>query len=280
MTQAERGAVAADPSRSRPGCSARCCPAAARCRRRNTPEAWADMVDMLPAGGAGRPGCRSRCSTASTPCTGTATWSARRSSRTTSGSARPATRSWCERIGHVTAEETRATGIALGLRAVRLRGARRPLGPHLRELRRGPGAGDAAWRPSIDGLQGTRPASSTTTTACWRPPSTTPATADTDVRHRGSGDYTIDQGIDESPAAPDFDATRRSRRTSRRSHGHDVGTVMPSFSSVDWTEDGVGNPVKMHANQRADHRRAEGRDRLRRVRDLATGRASTRSPGD
>jgi beta-glucosidase len=25
--------------------------------------------------------------------------------------------------------------------------------------------------------------------------------------------------------------------------------VMPSFSSVDWTEDGVGNPIKMHANR-------------------------------
>ena len=24
---------------------------------------------------------------------------------------------------------------------------------------------------------------------------------------------------------------------------------MPSFSSVDWTEDGVGNPIKMHAHQ-------------------------------
>jgi beta-glucosidase len=24
---------------------------------------------------------------------------------------------------------------------------------------------------------------------------------------------------------------------------------MPSFSSVDWTEDGVGNPIKMHANK-------------------------------
>ena len=24
---------------------------------------------------------------------------------------------------------------------------------------------------------------------------------------------------------------------------------MPSFSSVDWIEDGVGNPVKMHAHQ-------------------------------
>jgi beta-glucosidase len=31
--------------------------------------------------------------------------------------------------------------------------------------------------------------------------------------------------------------------------GHDVGSVMPSFSSVDWTEDGVGNPLKMHAHR-------------------------------
>ena len=31
---------------------------------------------------------------------------------------------------------------------------------------------------------------------------------------------------------------------------HHVGSVMPSFSSVDWTEDGVGNNViKMHANR-------------------------------
>jgi beta-glucosidase len=30
---------------------------------------------------------------------------------------------------------------------------------------------------------------------------------------------------------------------------HHVGSVMPSFSSVDWTEDDVGNPIKMHANR-------------------------------
>ena len=59
--------------------------------------------------------------------------------------------------------------------------------------------------------------------------------------------YTIDQGItvtsrrrlraiDLAPYAP---AIRR----------HDVGSVMPSFSSVDWTEDGVGNPIKMHAHR-------------------------------
>ncbi|MDQ1681353.1 MAG: beta-glucosidase [Frankiaceae bacterium] len=29
---------------------------------------------------------------------------------------------------------------------------------------------------------------------------------------------------------------------------HNVGSVMPSYSSVDFTDDGLGNPVKMHAN--------------------------------
>jgi beta-glucosidase len=63
----------------------------------------------------------------------------------------------------------------------------------------------------------------------------------------GSGDFTIDQGITVTSRAdfaridlaPYLPALRR----------HDAGSVMPSFSSVDWTEDGVGNPIKMHANR-------------------------------
>ena len=42
---------------------------------------------------------------------------------------------------------------------------------------------------------------------------------------------------------------------------------MPSFSSVDWTEDGVGNPLKIRP-PRAHHRRAQGPARLRRVHHL------------
>jgi beta-glucosidase len=63
----------------------------------------------------------------------------------------------------------------------------------------------------------------------------------------GSGDYPIDQGI--------AITTRRDFwRTSLRQYvpavrSHRVGSVMPSFSSVDWIEDGVGNPIKMHANR-------------------------------
>ncbi len=62
----------------------------------------------------------------------------------------------------------------------------------------------------------------------------------------GEGDYTVDQGIDEVSRAefaelalaPYVPAVKK----------HHVGSIMPSFSSVDWTEDGLGNPVKMHAN--------------------------------
>ncbi|WP_209021765.1 glycoside hydrolase family 3 protein [Nocardioides sp. 503] len=63
----------------------------------------------------------------------------------------------------------------------------------------------------------------------------------------GEGDYTVDQGIDRVSRA-EFDELALSpyRPAVRRHH---VGSVMPSFSSVDWTEDGLGNPVKMHANR-------------------------------
>jgi beta-glucosidase len=62
-----------------------------------------------------------------------------------------------------------------------------------------------------------------------------------------AGDYTIDQGIA-------ITSRRDFWRNSLRQYvpavrKHDVGSVMPSFSSVDWTEDGVGNPIKMHANR-------------------------------
>jgi beta-glucosidase len=71
---------------------------------------------------------------------------------------------------------------------------------------------------------------------------------DGDTRYgTGSGDYTIDQGVtvtnrsdfDRIDLAPYVTAVR----------DHHVDAVMPSFSSVDWTSDGVGNPIKMHADR-------------------------------
>jgi beta-glucosidase len=62
----------------------------------------------------------------------------------------------------------------------------------------------------------------------------------------GSGDYKIDQGV-AITNHEDFWRLALSQYVPAV-RDHHVGSVMPSYSSVDWTEDGVGNPIKMHAN--------------------------------
>ena len=62
----------------------------------------------------------------------------------------------------------------------------------------------------------------------------------------GNGDYTIDQGIAVTDHQDFWDKALRQYVPAVRRHH--VGSVMPSYSSVDWTEDGVGNPVKMHGH--------------------------------
>jgi beta-glucosidase len=72
---------------------------------------------------------------------------------------------------------------------------------------------------------------------------------DGDTRYgTASGDYKIDQGI-AITSRQDFWNTSL-RQYVPAVQDHHVGTVMPSYSSVDWTEDGVGtNVTKMHANR-------------------------------
>jgi beta-glucosidase len=73
---------------------------------------------------------------------------------------------------------------------------------------------------------------------------------DGDTRYGSSTNpagYKIDQGVAVT-SRPDF------WRTSLQQYvpavrDHHVGSVMPSYSSVDWTEDGVGDPIRMHANR-------------------------------
>ncbi|HKE51046.1 MAG TPA: glycoside hydrolase family 3 N-terminal domain-containing protein [Actinomycetes bacterium] len=59
--------------------------------------------------------------------------------------------------------------------------------------------------------------------------------------------YTIDQGITVTSRERFTQIDLAPYTTAIRRHG--VRSSMPSFSSVDWIEDGVGNPIKMHANQ-------------------------------
>src|SRR3954451_21537869 len=62
----------------------------------------------------------------------------------------------------------------------------------------------------------------------------------------GSGDYKIDQGIAVTNRQDFWNTSLRQYVPAVRDHN--VGSVMPSYSSVDWTEDGVGNPINMHGN--------------------------------
>ena len=64
---------------------------------------------------------------------------------------------------------------ALELRALHRRAAGRSLGPHLRGLRRDSGAGRDAWRPPP--CAGSRAPTCRVQAACWRPRSTSSATA-------------------------------------------------------------------------------------------------------
>jgi beta-glucosidase len=61
-----------------------------------------------------------------------------------------------------------------------------------------------------------------------------------------TGDYKIDQGIAITNRQDFWNTSLRQYLPAVQEHH--VGSVMPSYSSVDWTEDGVGNPIKMHAN--------------------------------
>lgn len=153
-----------------------------------------------------------------------------------------------ERIGHITAIETRASGPQWNFapcicvaRDDRWGRTYESFGEDPRLVSK---LGDAV----IDGLQGRR--------GELDEPDRVLATAkhyagdgltEYDESKAGTGAYPIDQGIDEV-SREEFEqlALYPYRAAVRRHH---VGSVMPSFSSVDWTEDGLGNPIKMHANE-------------------------------
>ena len=61
-----------------------------------------------------------------------------------------------------------------------------------------------------------------------------------------TGNYPIDQGVDQVDHAT-FDRLALSPYVPAVARHH-VGSVMPSYSDVDFTEDGLGNRINSHAN--------------------------------
>jgi beta-glucosidase len=148
------------------------------------------------------------------------------------------------RIGHITAEETRASGPQWAFAPCICAARDDRWGRTYESFSEDPRL-VIKMETAIDGLQGGR--------GQLDNPDRVLATAkhyagDGDTEYGSSaGDYKLDQGVAVT-SREDFwrNALRQYLPAVQKHH---VGSVMPSFSSVDWTEDGVGNPIKMHANR-------------------------------
>jgi beta-glucosidase len=243
MTQAERGAVTDDPTLVATWRLGSVLSGGGSTPADNTPEGWADMVDGFQAQALDtRLGIPLVYGVDSVHGHGNLVGATVFPHNIGLGATRDP--GLVERVEHVTAAETRATGPQWVFA---------PCVCVARDLRWGRTYESFGEEPglvikmesAIDGFQGRR--------GELDEPDRALATAkhyagDGDTEYgTGSGDYPIDQGI-----------TVTSRRDFARIDlspyvaavgGHDVGSVMPSFSSVDWTEDGVGNPLKMHAHR-------------------------------
>ena len=244
MTQAERGAVSGDPSLVATWRLGSLLSGGGSTPTPNTPEAWADMVDAFQS-----QALRTRLQIPlvygvdSVHGHGNLVGATVFPHNIGLGAARDPR--LVEQVEHVTAEETRATG------------PQWVFAPCLcvaRDLRWGRTYESFGEDPSlvikmetaIDGFQGPRARELADRDRVLATAKHYAGDGDTEYG-TGEGDYTIDQGITVTSRrdfaridlAPYVPAVRK----------HRVGSVMPSFSSVDWTEDGVGNPTKMHAHR-------------------------------
>jgi beta-glucosidase len=246
MTQAERGDVAADPSLVTTWGLGSVLSGGGSVPTPNTPTAWADMVDTFQ-----RAALRTRLGIPilygvdSVHGHGNLLGATVFPHNIGLGATRDPR--LVEKIGAITAEETRASGPQWAFapcvcvaRDDRWGRTYESFGESPRLVER--------METIIDGLQGRRgqldePEHVLATAKHYAGDGLTTY----DASKAGTGAYPIDQGVDQVDRAtfarlalaPYWPAVRR----------HHVGSVMPSFSSVDWTEDGLGNPIKMHANK-------------------------------
>jgi beta-glucosidase len=148
------------------------------------------------------------------------------------------------RVEHITAEETRASGPQWAFAPCICAARDDRWGRTYESFSEDPSL-VIRMETAIDGFQGRRP-------RLYRPDRVL-ATAkhyagDGDTEYgTATGDYKIDQGIAITSREDFWENSLRQYVPAVQDHR--VGSVMPSFSSVDWTEDGVGNPIKMHANR-------------------------------
>ena len=244
MTQAERGDVAADPSLVATWQLGSVLSGGGSVPADNTPAGWADMVDSLQAAALDtRLGIPLLYGVDSVHGHGNLNGATVFPHNIGLGATRnPAL---VRRIGHITAAETRASGPQWNFS---------PCVCVARDDRWGRTYESYGEKPSlvtsmatiIDGLQG-RPGHLDDADRVLATAKHFAGDGLTTYVPKTDGSYPIDQGVAE--------VSRRAFARLALSpypaaiDRHHVGSVMPSFSSVDWIGNGLGDPVKMHGNR-------------------------------
>ncbi|HEY3005643.1 MAG TPA: glycoside hydrolase family 3 protein [Kribbellaceae bacterium] len=243
MTQAERGAVDADPSLVTTWALGALLSGGGSVPTPNTPTAWADMVDRFQSAAlATRLQIPLLYGVDSVHGHGNLYGATVFPHNIGLGATRDP--DLVTRVEHVTAAETRATGPqwAFAPCVCVARDAR--WGRTYESFSEDPQLAARLGSAAIDGLQGTDVSANDRVLATAKHYA---GDGDTEYGTSTTWTYKLDQGVTVTSRqdfaridlAPYLPAVQR----------HDVATVMPSYSSVDWTEDGVGNPIKMHANR-------------------------------
>jgi beta-glucosidase len=160
-----------------------------------------------------------------------------------------------EKVGHATAEEVRGTGIPWSFGPCVCVARDERWGRTYESFSEDP-ALVVRMESIIDGLQGRHPGKLDDADRVLATAKHYAGDGDTEYDAAVAADnvgkpwylqrYTIDQGVTVT-SRPDFWRIDLAPYVAAVGQ-HDVRSVMPSFSSVDFTEDGVGNPVKMHAH--------------------------------
>ncbi|MGG5258259.1 glycoside hydrolase family 3 protein [Phycicoccus avicenniae] len=248
MTQAERGGIDADPSQITTLGLGSVLSGGGSVPSPNTPTAWADMVDRYQRAALGsRLGIPLVYGVDSVHGHGNLDGATVFPHNIGLGATRdPAL---VERVAHITAEETRATGPQWAFAPCVCVARDDRWGRTYESFGETPEL-VTTMETAIRGLQGRRgqlddPDRVLATAKHFAGDGLT--TYGTGSNSQQTGNYPVDQGVDQV-----------SRRTFDRLaldpyrpaiHRWDVGSVMPSYSDVDWTEDGLGNPVNMHGNR-------------------------------
>jgi beta-glucosidase len=162
-----------------------------------------------------------------------------------------------ERVGHATATEVRATGVSWNFGPCLCVARDERWGRTYESFGEDP-ALVAAMETIIDGLQG-GPGQLADQDRVLATGKHYAGDGDTEYDHRIAAENRGRPRADQPPAYPiDQGVTVTSRRDFDRIdlspyrpavQVHQVGSVMASFSSVDWTDDGTGDPTNLHAHR-------------------------------